>query len=98
MKELESELKELDAAERLNNEDFIDFLFSKFPPKHHSNPKKPEVRSQNLAALKKAYCKMSGYYHPDKVDASIHGEKHKVLCEEIAKRVNSRYAELKGED
>ena len=34
-KELESELKELDAAERLNHEDFINFLFRKFPPKHH---------------------------------------------------------------
>ena len=61
-------------------------------------PKKPDVQSQNFAALKRAYAKMSGYYHPDKVDTSVHGEKHKVLCEEIAKRVNSRYAQLKGED
>ena len=38
------------------------------------------------------------YYHPDKVDTSIHGETHKVLCEEIAKRVSARYAQLKGED
>ena len=98
MKELGSELKELDAAKRLNDEDFINFLFSKFPPKHHSNPKKPEVQSQNFATLKRGYAKLSGYYHPDKVDTSVHGEKHKVLCEEIAKRVNSRYAQLKGED
>ena len=98
MKELESELKVLDSAERLNDEDFINFLFSKFPPKHHSNPKKPEVQSQNFATLKRGYAKLSGYYHPDKVDTSVHGEKHKVICEEIAKRVNSRYAQLKGED
>ena len=98
MKELQSEMKALDAAERFNDEDFVNFLFSKFPPKHHSNPKKPEVQSQNFATLKRAYAKLSGYYHPDKVDTSVHGEKHKVLCEEIAKRVNSRYAQLKGED
>ena len=98
MKELESEVKELDGAEHLNNEDFINFLFSKFPPKHHSNPKKPDVQSQNFSALKRAFAKLSGYYHPDKVDASVHGEKYKVLCEEIAKRVNSRYTQLKGED
>ena len=97
-KELESELKELDAAERLNHEDFINFLFRKFPPKHHSNPKKPEVQSQNFATLKRALVKLTAYYHPDKVDPSLHGEKHKVLCEEIAKRVNSRYAKLKAEN
>ena len=98
MKELESELKEIDAADRLNNEEFINFLFSKFPPKHHSNPKKPDVQSQNFATLKRGYAKLSGYYHPDKVDTSVHGERHKLLCEEIAKRVNSRYAQLKSED
>ena len=97
-KELESELKELDAAERLNHEDFINFLFRKFPPKHHSNPKKPEVQSQNFATLKRALVKLTAYYHPDKVDPSLHGEKHKVLCEEIAKRVNSRYAKLKAQN
>ena len=75
IKELESELKLLDSAERLN-----------------------DVQSQNFATLKRGYAKLSGYYHPDKVDTSVHGEKHKVLCEEIAKRVNSRYAQLKGED
>ena len=98
MKDLQSEIKELDAAERFSDGDFINFLFSKFPPKHHSNPKKPDVQNQNFATLKRAFAKLSGYYHPDKVDTSIHGEKHKVLCEEIAKRVNARYAQLKGED
>ena len=98
MKDLRSEIKGLDAAERFSDGDFINFLFSKFPPKHHSNPKKPDVQNQNFATLKRAFAKLSGYYHPDKVDTSIHGEKHKVLCEEIAKRVNARYAQLKGED
>ena len=46
--------------------------------------------------MKRAFAKLLGYYHPDKVDTSIHGEKYRVLCEEIAKRVSARYAELKG--
>lgn len=98
LKELEPQIKELDAAKSLDDESFINFLFEKFPPKHHPNPKKPELGSQNSSALKKALGKLSGYYHPDKVDTSVHSEKHKVLCEEIAKRVNSRYARLKNED
>ena len=86
MNELESEQKLLDSAEHLNDEDFINFLFNKSTPKHYSNPKKPDFQSQNFATLKRGYAKLSGYYHPDKVDTSVHGEKqHKVLCEEIAK-------------
>ena len=96
IKDLQSEMKELGAAKCLSNEEFIDFLFSKFPPKHHSNPKKPEVQSHSPSLLKRAFAKLLGYYHPDKVDTSIHGEKYKVLCEEIAKRVSARYAQLKG--
>ena len=98
LKELEPQIKELNAADSLDDESFINFLFKKFPPKHLPNPKKPELGSQNSSALKKAFGKLSGYYHPDKVDTSIHGEKHKVLCEEIGKIVNSRYARLKNED
>ena len=98
LKELEPQIKELEAAKSLDDESFINFLFEKFPPKHHPKPKKPELGTQNSSALKKALGKLSGYYHPDKVDTSVHGEKHKVLCEEIGKIVNSRYARLKNED
>ena len=98
LKELEPEIKQLDAAGSLDNKAFINFLFDKFPPKHHSNPKKPTLGNQDASALKRAMGKLSGYYHPDKVDTSVHGDKFKVLCEEIAKRVNSRYARLKNED
>ena len=96
IKDLQSEMKELGAAQFFSDGEFIDFLFSKFPPKHHSNPKKPEVQSHSPSKLKRALAKLLGYYHPDKVDTSIHGEKYKVLCEEIAKRVSARYAQLKG--
>ena len=97
MKDLESELAQLDSAAKLNDEGFINFLFGKFPPKHINNPKKPEG-SQTLGVMKKALGKLSAYYHPDKVDTDVHGEKYKVLCEEIAKRVNARYTRLKGMD
>ena len=40
---------------------------------------------------KRAYYMLCSYYHPDKIDASQHGMKYKVLCEEISKRVNERF-------
>ena len=95
MKELESELAQLENADKLNDEKFLDFLFDKFPPKHINNPKKPEG-SQTLGVMKKALGKLSAYYHPDRINTEVHGEKYKVLCEEIAKRVNARYTRIKG--
>ena len=96
IKDLEAELKELDDAQKKNDEDFVSFILARFPPKHVQNFKKPEV-SQTFSVIMKALSKVGAYYHPDKVDASIHGEKYKVLCEEITKRVNARYSRLKSE-
>ena len=39
LKELEPQIKELEAAKSLDDESFINFLFEKFPPKHHPKPK-----------------------------------------------------------
>ena len=114
--ELEPHIKEIDAAAEKKNaadkcdyEGFINFLFERFPPSQHfPRAKKPEVgKGADKSALKKAYAKLSGYYHPDKVitsrkykilDVAVQGEKYKVLCEEIAKRVNNKYTELKNMD
>ena len=63
--------------------EFLHYILETFPPKHISNYKKPELGG-TYAVLRKAFIKLAAYYHPDKVDTSIHGEKHKVLCEEIA--------------
>ena len=113
MTELEPHIKEVDAAAEkkyaaaeFDYKGFINFLFERFPPSQHfASAKKPEVgKGSDKSVLKKAYAKLSGYYHPDKVNTSrkykildeeVQGEKYKVLCEEIAKRVNNKYAELK---
>ena len=91
--ELESELSQLEAKSSASHEEFLNFVFSTFPPVHIQNWKKPEVNE--TSKLKKVYVRVSAYYHPDKVDERIHGEKYKVLCGEIAKRVNNRYGRMK---
>ena len=53
--------------------------------------------SQTHEVIKRAYIKLSTYYHPDKIKVEEHGEKYKVLCEEFSKQVNSRYAKMKIE-
>ena len=67
-------------------------LFATFPPQHKENCKVLVIDQRNTK--KKVYIRLCTYYHPDKVDSSIHGEKYKVLCEEISKRVNARSARM----
>ena len=94
VKQLDFELKQLEAAAHNTDEDFLDFLFSTFPPVHREKCKKPAVIPGS--GMKKVYIKLSMYYHPDKVDTTVHGRKYQVLCEEIAKVVNARYANMKA--
>ena len=93
IKELEKELNQLREASKLSFRPFVDFLFDKFPPVHKENCEKPDTSEG--CKQKKTCLKVSSYYHPDKVDVSIHGEKYKVLCAEITKNINTRYAEMK---
>ena len=90
--ELTDELQKLDKAKVQDDLSFIDFLFSTFPPKHKENCRKPEISERS--PKKKAYIRLCTYYHPDKVDTSVHGLKYQVLCEEISKRVNERFARM----
>jgi len=92
MKELEKELDQLQSASKLSFGAFVDFLFNKFPPVHKENCKKPDTCEGNPM---KTCLRLSSYYHPDKVNVSIHGEKYKVLCAEIAKNLSNRYAQMK---
>ena len=57
---------------------FVDFSFYKFPPVYKENCKKLDTSEGNPM---KTCLKLCSYNHPDNVDASIHGEKHKMLCE-----------------
>ena len=92
LNELGDELSLLDSAESLYDEGFLQFVFKNFHPKHKNNVKMPEIGPGKL--LKKTFTKVATFYHPDKINVEIHGVKYKVLCEEIVKRVFSRFSKM----
>lgn len=94
LEELKDELKKLEDASSLDLKQFIGFLFDNFPVKHKKVVQRPDVER----GMKKACILLSALYHPDKVKVDEHGEKYKVLCEEISKKINSRLGSLKGVD
>ena len=76
-------------------EDFVDFIFSKYPPKHlEPVPTKPSV-SSNSATHKKLLLRLTAYYHTDKVNREKFGDKYFVFCEEISMALNQRYNNMK---
>ena len=94
IEELKDEIKKLDDSNGLSLRSFIDFLFEHFPPQHRKKVIKPTV----MTGKEKQTCiKLSALYHPDKVKDE-HGQKYKVLCEEIVKRINNRLTAYKGVD
>ena len=95
LKELKAEILMLDAASEQSDENFISFLLENFPPKHKGNVATPETGNGDHSKIKKAYQKLSTLYHADKIDVDEYGLSYKVLCEEIQKRVNSKYASMK---
>ena len=93
--ELADKIKLLDRSAKMAFSDLINFLFENFPPKHKPNAKKPEIKDANNAGQKKrAYFILCSFYHPDKIDANIHGMIYKVMCEEISKRINERFGNM----
>ena len=67
MKELQPEMKKLAEAKNMLLDEFVNFLFENFPPKHKKNAKKPDVASMHdPAKKKKVYITLCSYYHPDK--------------------------------
>ena len=98
MEKLKPEMEKLAEAKNMLLDEFVNFLFENFPPKHKKNAKKPSVENMHdPAKKKKIYITLCSYYHPDKIDESKFGLKYKVMCEEVAKVVNERYgANVKG--
>ena len=76
------------ASTNLTDEQFVNFLLESFPPKHRE--KYDQLTIQGANTKKRVYMRLSTYYHPDKVSKK-HGERYKILCEEIAKIVNGKY-------
>ena len=84
------EIGELRDAVNITDEDFAQFVFSKFPPKHKADVKMPDLKDK-----KKAFFRLSSFYHPDKVDEQIWGSEYKMRCGVISKQFNSRYTKMK---
>ena len=84
MKELGKEFDQLTSASQNLLWSFVDFSFYKFPPVYKENCKKLDTSDGNPM---KTCLKLCSYNHPDNVDVSIHGEKPKMLYEEITKLV-----------
>ena len=91
LEDLSADVKKLDDAnQKMQDEEFLDFLLKTFPPQHRKEYLRPDMTTKK--AKKKAITKVSMYYHPDKVDAAVHGQRFKKLCEEITKRLSGRLA------
>ena len=91
--QLKTELNLLERRKDECLESFVDFLFEEFPPKHKKRAVKPEVLGGDY---NKVLITLSAFYHPDKVDAEVHGMKYKVLCEEIVKVINLKLGQYKA--
>jgi len=101
MDQLTEELKTLELHKCDSNQEFLIFLFAKFPPKHraesewrHLLPQK-EVNDYDSGTWKKTMMKLVTIYHPDRVDRAVHSDKYHVLCEEITKELTNRYQRFK---
>ena len=91
---IKAELMQLEGAKEMSDKEFVAFLFSTFPPKHRDDYRLPAMSSRS--STRTAFIRLSNYYHPDKINTSIHGQEYKVLCEEIAKNLNARFAKFKS--
>ncbi|XP_052812133.1 uncharacterized protein LOC128239523 isoform X2 [Mya arenaria] len=98
LKTLEKEIKLLDSKVDVSHDEFLKFVYNKFPPKDKSKklvlPKQTE--SDRLTKIKKTLQKAVVHYHPDSIDEKLEGQKWKVLSEEITKCLTRRYETMKG--
>ena len=91
--EFDADLKKLDDAKKMPNEQFIDFILTTFPPKHKDQFPRPDMSTPK--AMKRALTRVVFYYHPDKVDSAEYGEGYKYFCGEITKILNGRLRRFK---
>jgi len=95
LKELEVELKDLEAANVGEGATgLLRHVYKTYPPKnpeHKLDDKDLDQRTK----MKKTLLTAIQHYHPDKQDTEKHGRKWAVLCEEITKLLNGRYESYK---
>lgn len=96
-------IKQIDAKDH-SLQMLIPFVYANYPPKDKRRfgeeemakfqslvmDKRPEAKKK----VKHLLLKVIQDYHPDKVDAD-HGEQWKLVSEEISKRLNKYFGELK---
>ena len=86
-------------------QDLLEYVFKNWPPKHVRDWKKkiPTVaKDDDKKSQNKKLLVAITLYHPDKVNQARDeknepfDDEYKVLCEEIAKLLNSRHQDVKG--
>ena len=99
MDQLTEEMRALELHKTDTNQEFLIFLFAKFPPKHRAESEwkhlLPKKGLDECGTWKKAMMKLVTIYHPDRVDRAVHSDKYHVLCEEITKELTNRYQRFK---
>jgi len=100
LEQLKEEMEELENKYDTEDMEFVKFVLDKYPPKHR--PELEWKKFQNVQSTdgsrekKKAMMKLVTIYHPDRIQADVHGQKYLVLCEEINKDLTRRYNSIKG--
>ena len=99
MDQLTDEMRALELHKTDTNQEFLIFLFAKFPPKHRAESEwkhlLPKKGLDECGTWKKAMMKLVTIYHPDRVDRAVYSDKYHVLCEEITKELTNRYQRFK---
>lgn len=100
LKELQEDIEELEKKASESNEALLKHVYKKHPPKKKKFKLGaiPEGTINELSykkAMKSLFRNAVIHYHPDKVDVHKDGLAWKVLCEEISKRLSSKYEQLK---
>ena len=95
IKELKTELKDLDGADVGSGPGLLRHIYKTYPPK---NPKHKlnDKDLDNETKMKKALLTAIHHYHPDKQDKEQHGRKWVMLCEEITKLLARRHQLMKA--
>ena len=95
LKELETELRDLKEANVGSGaKGLLRHIYKTYPPKNPEH-KLDDKDLDEGANMKKTLLTAILHYHPDKQDKEKHGRKWAVLCEEITKLLNGRYAAYK---
>ena len=100
LKELQEDLEELEKKASESDEALLKHVYQKHPPKIKKPTLGaiPEVGGDKLSYrkdMKVLFRNALIHYHPDRVDIHKDGVAWKVLCEEISKRLSSRYESFK---